>query len=177
MPTSWCTSFKTFFSLSQRNLQPPSGLLYLLLPTPLYYWAGLCLVDLSGPTLCDPMFCNPPGSSVDGTSQRRILEWVSISFSGGSSRPRDWTSISSVSCIGRWFPHYWATWEARCWLVGMNILGWPKGLFEFFHNILQKNLNELFWPTQYFLFLGICLFWKFNINRIFCVLFWLDSFT
>ena len=37
---------------------------------------------------CKPMDCNPPGSSVHGISQARILEWVAISFSGGSSRPR-----------------------------------------------------------------------------------------
>ena len=36
-------------------------------------------------TLCDPMDCSPPGSSVHGISQTRILEWVAISFSRGSS--------------------------------------------------------------------------------------------
>ena len=44
------------------------------------------------------MDCSPPGSSVHGISQARILEWVAISFSRGSSRPRDGTY---VSCIGR----------------------------------------------------------------------------
>ena len=42
---------------------------------------------------CDPMDCSPPGSSVHGTSQARILEWVAISFSRGSSPPRDLTCI------------------------------------------------------------------------------------
>ena len=37
------------------------------------------------PTLCDPMDCSPPGSSVHGIFQARILEWVAISFSRGSS--------------------------------------------------------------------------------------------
>ena len=41
------------------------------------------------PTLCDPMDCSPPGSSVHGISQERILEWVAISSSRGSSQPRD----------------------------------------------------------------------------------------
>ena len=49
-------------------------------------------------TLCDPMDCSPPGSSVHGIFQARILEWVSISFSRGSSQARDWTHIS---CLGR----------------------------------------------------------------------------
>ena len=40
-------------------------------------------------TLCNPMDCSPPGSSVHGILQARILEWVAISFSRGSSRPRD----------------------------------------------------------------------------------------
>ena len=44
-----------------------------------------CLVTKSCPTLCNPMDCSPPGSSVHGDSQVRILEWVVISFSRGSS--------------------------------------------------------------------------------------------
>ena len=51
--------------------------------------------------LCDPMICSPPDSSVHGILQARILEWVDISFSRGSSRPRDWTCVSYVFCIGR----------------------------------------------------------------------------
>ena len=50
---------------------------------------GVCLVAQSCLTLCDPMGCSPPGSSVHGILQARILEWVAISFSRGSSRPRD----------------------------------------------------------------------------------------
>ena len=41
-------------------------------------------VDQSCPTLCDPMDCSPPSSSVHGILQARVLEWVAISFSGGS---------------------------------------------------------------------------------------------
>ena len=47
------------------------------------------LVPQSCPTLCNPMSCSPPGSSVHGTLQTRILERVANSFSRGSSRPRD----------------------------------------------------------------------------------------
>ena len=55
-------------------------------------------------TLCDPMDCSLLGSSVHGILQARILEWVAIPFSRGSSRPRDWTHLSNVSCItGRFF--------------------------------------------------------------------------
>ena len=66
------------------------------------------LVSKPCPTLSDPMGCSLPGSSVHGTSQARILEWTAISFSRGSSQPRDQTW---VSCIGRWIL-YWATKEA-----------------------------------------------------------------
>ena len=47
------------------------------------------LVSQSCPILCDPMDYSLPGSSVHGVSQARILEWVAISFSRGSSGPRD----------------------------------------------------------------------------------------
>ena len=63
----------------------------------------LCLI------LCDPTDCSPPGSSLLGILQARILEWVTIPFSRGSSWPRNWTQ---VSCIAGWFSTLWATWEA-----------------------------------------------------------------
>ena len=55
----------------------------------------------SCPTLCDPMDCSPPGSSVHGIFQARILKWVSIPFTKGSSQPRDQTDVSSIA--GRFF--------------------------------------------------------------------------
>ena len=71
---------------------------------------GVCLVAQSCLTLCDPMDCSPPGSSVLGISQVRILEWVAISSSRGSSWPRDQTILS---CIGRWILYHWANREAQ----------------------------------------------------------------
>ena len=53
------------------------------------------------PTLCDPMDCSLPGSSIHGILQARVLEWVAISFSRGSSRPRDRTQVSRI--VGRRF--------------------------------------------------------------------------
>ena len=47
--------------------------------------------------ICNPIDCKPPGSSVHGISQLRILEWVAISFSRGSSWPRDWTHVYCIS--------------------------------------------------------------------------------
>ena len=59
----------------------------------LYSVAQLC------PTLCDPMDCSLPGPSVHGIFQARILEQIAISYSRGSSRTRDQTHFSCVSCI------------------------------------------------------------------------------
>ena len=70
-------------------------------------WCGL--VTKSCLTSCDPMDCSPPGSSVHGISQARILEWVTTSFSRGSSWPRDQTW---VSCIGRPLLYHWVTRKA-----------------------------------------------------------------
>ena len=67
-----------------------------------------CLVTKLCLTLCDLMDCSLPGSSVHGVSQARILEWVVIFFSKGSSLCRDWTC---VSCIGRWVLYHWTTRE------------------------------------------------------------------
>ena len=53
----------------------------------------VCVCAQSCPTLCNPMDCNPPGSSVHGIFQARILEWVAISSSRGSSPPRNRTHV------------------------------------------------------------------------------------
>ena len=71
----------------------------------------LCCTQLH-PTLCDPVGCSPPGSSVHGISQARILGWVAISFSRGSSWPRDGTLIPCIFCISRWIPYHCAILEA-----------------------------------------------------------------
>ena len=60
-----------------------------------------CLVTQSCPTLCNPMDCIPSGPSVYGIFQARILEWVAISFSRGSSGPRDRIHVSCIA--GRFF--------------------------------------------------------------------------
>ena len=94
------------------------------------------LVNQSCPTLCDPMHCSPPGSSVHGFFQAKILEQAAISSSRGSSQLRDRTHVSCISCIdrqifttappGKW-PGVW---------VGVQILNGfvvrQKNVFPFF---------------------------------------------
>ena len=68
----------------------------------------------SCPTLCDPMKCSPPGSSVHGTLQARILEWVAVPSSRASSWPGDQTCVSYnyLHLAGGFFTTS-ATWEAQ----------------------------------------------------------------
>ena len=73
---------------------------------------GTCACVQPCPALWDPVDRSPPGSSVHGILQAWILEWIAISSSRESSQARDWTHISCVSCIGRWFLYQWATWES-----------------------------------------------------------------
>ena len=67
-------------------------------------------VAQSCPTLCDPMDCSLPGSSIHQIFQARILKWVAISFSRRTFQPRDWTQVSHI--VGRRFT-IWATREAQ----------------------------------------------------------------
>ena len=72
----------------------------------------------SCPALCNPMDGSPPGSTVHGIFQAKILEWIANSFSRGSSWPKDWTL---VSFIGKWILHQCATWEAHVIYVCIHI--------------------------------------------------------
>ena len=61
--------------------------------------AVLCLVSQLCLTLCDPMICSPPGSSVHGILPARILKWVAYPFSRGSSQPRYQTALQVDSFL------------------------------------------------------------------------------
>ena len=70
----------------------------------------------SCPTLGDPMDCSPPGSSVYGILQARLLEWVAMPSFRGPSRPRDRTCILCVSCIAGRFFTLEPQWKPFQWL-------------------------------------------------------------
>ena len=74
----------------------------------------LCVfVAQSCPVLCDPMDWNPSGSSVHGISQVRIMEWVAIFSSRGSSQSSNQTHVSCMSpALAGWLLYHGATWEA-----------------------------------------------------------------
>ena len=86
----------------------------------LYHWAtwetlkySSSLVAKSCLTLGDPMDCSPPGSSVHGILQARLLEWVATSFSRGSFQPRNQTQVSCIA--GRFFTD-WVMREAHSYV-------------------------------------------------------------
>ena len=107
----------------------------------------LCLVTQSCLTLCSPVDCSPPGFSVHGILQARILEWFAMPSSRGSSQPRDQTWVSHIA--GGFFT-IWDTVKpfmcvCVCVCVCMfinylqeSIASFPKGLSVFFLEISRS---------------------------------------
>ena len=102
--------------------------------------------------LCDPMDCSPPGSSVRRIFQARLLEWVAISSSRRSSRPRDRTHISCICCTGRQILYHCSTWEAPK-LSAASLWRWLKRIIESSYAIFYSVdalwlLNWFHWGTN-----------------------------
>ena len=76
----------------------------------------VCSVAQSCLTLCEPISSGMPGFSLHAISQARILEWATISSSGGPSRPRDWICISCFPYVDRRILHHCAhVWKKLTW--------------------------------------------------------------
>ena len=99
-----------------------------------------CLITKSF-QLCDPMDCSPPGSSVPGISQARILEWIAISFFRESSWPRDQTQVSCI--LGRLFT-IWAT--RKVWLPNLHLQHKPDSQFPGLE--LSARYQLAIWSTS-----------------------------
>ena len=84
------------------------------------------------------MGCSPPGSSVHGISQARILERVAISSSRGSFWLRGWTCVSGISCFGRQILYHWATWEAH----NIGLGKFKNKTFFFFWKKKRRNKTK-----------------------------------
>ena len=101
-PNSWTETPRSYFPVGPKSTFTlhylgTHQLLSLLWKINIIYpWIICVLSHSSSVWLCDPMDCSLPGSSVHGIIPARILEWVVISFSRGSSRFRDWTCVSST---------------------------------------------------------------------------------
>ena len=96
-------------------------------------------------TLYDPMDCSPPGSSVQGISQARILEWVAIFFSRGSSWPRDRTQVSWIA--GGFF-NIWTTRGSPTARETACNSAHGAGLFLCFPKISIRQLGCSGFPTK-----------------------------
>ena len=78
--------------------------------------------------MSDPMDCSLPGSSIHGIPQARILEWVAMPFSRGSSQPKDWIHVSYVCILvlaSRFFTTS-TTWEALEWVAISSSRGYSR---------------------------------------------------
>ena len=95
------------------------------------------LVAQSFQTLCDPMDCNPPGSSVQGILQARILEWVAIPLSRGYSWPRDQIWISHTT--DRFFYHLSYQRSNTCFWLDSHL---PGAWFEITSSWLQSTVSS-----------------------------------
>ena len=102
-------SRKLYFQVSENKCQRPLFSFKLC----------VCLVTQSYLTLWDPWDCSPPGSSAQGIFQARILEWIAISSSRGSSPPRDRTRISYIA--GEFFTIEPSTKSLNLWIWGYAI--------------------------------------------------------
>ena len=89
----------------------------------------VCSIPQSCPTLCNSIDCSPPGSSVLGILQARILEWIDIIFTRGSSQPRDPTCVSCDSCFDRWSHNHLAR-ESTTPSIVMIISSWSRHFQE-----------------------------------------------
>ena len=95
----------------------------------------------SCPTLFDPTDCSPPGSSVHGILQARILEWVAMPSSRGSSRPRDQTHISYISYIGRRVLYHRETREASKNYTLVILMNLPTKTFDQLSAVIYNKNN------------------------------------
>ena len=87
------------------------------------YYSPSCDWSLqSCPALCDPMNYSPLGSSDHGIFQAILLEWVAVSFSRGSSRPRDQSCVFFVSCIRQALYHLCHLGSPTKWVTDFKII-------------------------------------------------------
>ena len=113
-------------------------------------FAQLCL------SLCNPMDCIPPGFSIHGIFQARILEWVAISYSGASSNQ----GIEPVS-LDRWILYHCITWEAYIYIYIY--------IYHIYDIYIHTTHTQLIYIYIY-LQIPICLVWKIAYYRYSCIL-------
>ena len=99
------------------------------------------------------MDCSLPGSSIHGILQARILECIAIFFSRGSSRPRDWTFVSCISCLGRQILYHWTTWETLPSVKSILILSFIVLIFAWNISNFLEVISSLFHSIVFIYFI------------------------
>ena len=125
----------------------------------MWKWKSLSCVWL----FCNHMDDNPPGSSVHGILQARILEYVAISFSRGSSQPRDWIHVSCIT--GGFFTAEPAGKNTLFYLLRMLFLEEDLGRIFFWGNVdiglnppnLRREISACDYPTRSFHTCTLCI--------------------
>ena len=119
------------------------------------------------PSLYIPMDCSLPGSSVHAIFQARRPEWLTISFSRGSSWLRDWTCVSCISCIGRQILYHSVTREASVGLITEF-----RNIFWISHSASNKstrakysNHKFILWTAELHFLIKI-----YTINQFYCII-------
>ena len=129
------------------------------------------------PTLCDPMDCSLPGSSVHGILQARIVEWVTMPSSRGSSRRKDQTCLSYISWVGRQF--LYQEWH-------LESAPHPSGIHDVKHLDLVQSVGKKWWSWCSFNVHFFYCKWErtslhYMLNPIIChlcfITFWEASFS
>ena len=122
-----------------------------------------CIRAWSYPTLCNPMDCSSPGSSVHGIFQTRILEWVAIPSSRGSSRLKDWTFISYVQ------PRKWQQQSLGGCLSDSRSSSWSLLFYlsralNIFLPYLPHVQNEVVGIDNFWIDFQLSLFWFYEVK-------------
>ena len=114
------------------------------------------------------MDCSPPGSSVHGISQARILEWGAVSYSRGSSQPRDWTYISCIPRRVLFFVYF----QAGVFQKGCHTKGQGPWLFPMAGGILYHYAT---WGSPISLILSLKPLWGWNLAYVSLGPWWYQS--
>ena len=122
------------------------------------------LVAQSSPTLCDPIDCSPPCPSVHGISQARILEWVAISFSRGSSWSKDRTPFSCTA--GRFFT-IWAWGSPTILNTERSLLDICLFFLRDYQTVFLSNFILLQFHQLYKILLGAAYPYQFCVWSVF----------
>ena len=147
-PCNHLYNFDAFIFMLQFSLKVGKTFIYTSM------CSNMCCVCSIMSTLYDPVNCNPPGPFVCGIFWARILEWIAILFSRGSSQPR-WSSLHScTSCIGREILFQCTIWKTPC-----------NKIFSVFYEKCFTKTTQIY-ILSFNAFMMTLLSWSFKIHKV-----------